>query len=584
MAWEGKAITVTKWQALYHHERQVWETDYASVQTSSFDANRYDDQTIKEWVALLISEGEQRREAHAQERGRRAETQRKAVGGIAPTLKIEYGGLLDELGIDLDAASLVAASPAPSLSARLRVKASDIELRQIRDGTRIRVRVYPRTFVCPRTGCGHYQIVDNATSDLVCPCCKEKMEQEGKTRGFPWLRQEAMIHICPRCAKVEELIPEDIQKIENGLLICPRCGDHLHYYGRERVSTIRWRCRKCRQHYPQRGRGRAIDRSCSCSIWEPDEEGKRRVSKMYIDRTAASTTYARSFSLLRIKDQPISLSVLRQRHQDDEAEGVRTWHLDGFLERLSEPERQWFRQMFPIQEAFLVSNVRCSTVVYGYSTRKAPDQIREEERLPQFFRNDRTNTYRTYVVNEQGRALVIVLDKHRLAQAVQGKTPVPERCSYDNLIAEDMERLDERSLFQDNVDRPDALPLIASLHAIGHALLKQTMAQVGLDYFGSKILLRDGTIVICERQDIGYGGVVQLTAGAGFLELMNEVEQTLAACPHDCDQGCLSCIYINDAWCTPFLPDEIKRWYPPNAILLRKEAAAAMRPAGEGRK
>lgn len=581
MALEEKLLTVTKWQALYHHERQVWETDYASVQTQSFDADRHDDQTIKEWVALLIGEGEERQQTHAYERGRRAEAQKKAVGGVMPTLETEYSGLLDDLGIDLDANLLPAVSPTPTSSARPRVKASDIELREIRDGTRIRVRIYPRTFVCTR--CGHYQIVDNATSDLVCPCCKGKMEREGKTHGFPRLRQEAMIHICPRCARVEELIPEDIQKIENGLLVCPKCGDHLHYYGRERVNTITWRCRRCRQYYPQRGRGRAIDRSCSCSIWEPDEEGKRRVSKMYIDRTAASTTYALDFSLLRIKDQPVSLSVLQQRHRDDEAEGIRTWHLDHFWERLSEPEQRWFRQKFPVQEAFLVSNIRSSTVVYGYSTRKAPDQIREEERLLQFFRDDRTNMYRAYVVNEQGRALVIILDKERLAQAVQGKTPTFQRRCYDDLIAEEIVRLNERSLFQENVDRPDTLPLIASLHAIEHALLKQAVAQVGLDYFGSKILLRDGAIILYERQDIGYGGTVQLTAGAGFLELMNEVEQTLAACPHDCEQGCLSCTYINDAWCMPFLPDEIERWYPPNAILLRKEAAQAMMPVGEAK-
>jgi len=581
MAWEEKPITITKWQALYHHENQVWETDYASVQTVGFDADRYDDQAIKEWVAQLIAEGERRRQAHALERGRRAEAQKKAVGGVVPTLATEYGGLLDELGIDLEAAPLPTVTTASLQLITPGVRASDIELREIRDGTRIRVRIYPRTFVCAQ--CGHYQIVDNAAADLVCPCCKQKMEQEGKTRGFPRMRQEAIIYICPRCAKVDELIPEDIQKIENGLLMCPKCGDHLHYYGRERVSTIYWQCRRCRQRYPRRGRGRAIDRSCSCSIWEANEEGKRRVSKMHIDRTAASNTYALSFSLLRIKDQPISLAVLRQRHQDDKTEGIRTWHLDDLLGQLSAPEREWFRQMFPICEAFLVSGVLSSTVVYGYSTRKAPDQIKEHERLPQFFLNERTNTYRAYVVNEQGRALVIVLDKKRLARAVQRETPIPQQCSYDDLITGEMDRLNESSLFQENIDHPDTLPLIASLHAIEHALLKQTVAQVGLDYFGSKILLRDGVIILYERQDIGYGGVVQLTAGSGFLELMNEAERTLAACPHDCERGCLSCVYITDAWCMPFLPDEIERWYPPNAILLRREAAAAMQPEGGGR-
>ena len=574
MAWREKQISITKWQALYHHERQVWETDYASVQTMGFDADRYDDQTIKEWVAQHISEGEERRQAHAQERGRRAEAQKKVVGDVAPVLETEYGGLLDELGIDLETTPLPTAKPL--LSKTPRVKASDIDLREIRDGTRIRVRIYPRTFVCSQ--CGHYQIVDDATSDLICPCCKAKMEREGRTSGFPRLHQEALIRICPRCAKVEELIPKGIDErhIRNGLLICPHCGGHLHYYGRERVSTIFWRCQRCGRRYPQWRR--PIDRSCSCSIWEPDEEGKRQVSKMYIDRTAASTTYALHFSLLRIKDEPVSLPALRQRHQDDRAEGIRTWHLNDYLRGLSEPKQEWFHLVFPVREAFLVSGICSSTVVYGYSTHKAPDQIKENERLPQFFRNKGTNTYRAYVVNEQGRALVILLNKERLAQAVQEEIPVAQRHSYDELIAAEIKRLNEHRLFQENIDHPDATPLIAALHAIGHAILKQAVAQVGLDYFGSKILLRDGAIILYEKQDIGYGGVVQLTAGAGFLELMNEVERTLSACPHDCEQGCLSCIYINDAWCMPFLPDEIQRWYPPNAILLRKKAMAAMRP------
>ena len=565
MAWEEKQITITKWQALYHHERQVWETDYASVQTIGFDADRYDDQTIKEWVARLISEGEERWQTHAQERAQRLYRRKKLAGSVPTTLETEYKGLLDDLDIDLDALLSAHPLPTPSASTRpssLRIKASDIELREIRDGTRIRVRIYPRTFVCIQ--CGHYQLMDNATPNLVCPCCGGQM------------RQETLIHICPRCARVEELIPQDIQKIEKGLLICPKCGDHLHYYGGERASTITWYCRRCHQRYAQRPR--PIDRNCSCSIWEPDEHGRSRVSKMSIDRTAASTTYALHFSLLRVKDKPISLSILRQRYQDDRVEGIRTWHLNDYLRKLSKLEQEWFHQMFPINEAFLVSGVRSSTVVYGYSTHKAPGQIKESERLPQFFRNERTNTYRAYVVNEQGRALVILFDKERLARAVQEEMPLTQQRSYDEMMAAEITRLNKRTLFQENIDHPNLTPLIAALHSIGHAVLKQAMAQVGLDYFGIKILLRDGAIIVYEKQDIGYGGVVQLTAGTGFLELMSEVEQTLSACPHNCEQGCPSCIYINDAWCMPFLPDEIERWYPPNALLLRRKAAAAIRP------
>ena len=54
MAWgDEKPITVTKWQALFHHEQEVWETDYSAVQTIRVVADPCDDPTLREMVALL---------------------------------------------------------------------------------------------------------------------------------------------------------------------------------------------------------------------------------------------------------------------------------------------------------------------------------------------------------------------------------------------------------------------------------------------------------------------------------------------------------------------------------------------------
>lgn len=570
MAWKDeKPITVTKWQALFHHEREVWETDYAAVQTIRIVADPSDDPVLREMVAGYIEEGQTRWTSYAEERSRRIAyrqaSERAARSAVEET---QYSSMLAGLDLDLDDVE-----PEPSnlstlpIRAVSMIKASNIDLREVTDASSIRVRIYPRTFVC--TTCGHYQVVDGAVSSLKCPCCE---------KGY--LQQEAIIHICPRCARVEELIPEDVPKVDDkGWLIC-KCGGHLHYYGRDRVATIRWQCRKCRTQYPQWGRRRAIDRSCGCSIWEKDEEDKAKVSKMYIDRTAGSNTYPLSFSTIRIGDEPIRLSVLQSRYRQDKDESLKTWHIDVlFKEQLNGPEQIMFRAMFPIHDAFLVSNVLSSTVVYGYSTRKGI--IKEEERLPQFFYDDRANRYRAYVVNEQGRALVIVLDRDRLAQAVQRNKPTAEWLSYDQLIEYELGMLNTRGRFQQNIDAPEDFSLIATIHTLEHAVFKQAIAQVGLDDFGSKILLREGVIILYERRDIGYGGVVQLTAGQGFLQLMRGAKSIIEECNHDCEKGCLACVYITDAWCMPFLPDEVG-WYPPNSLLMRRHAEAALQLLEEG--
>jgi hypothetical protein len=570
MAWGNeKSITVTKWQALFHHEQEVWETDYSAVQTIRVVADPCDDLTLREMAALYIEEGQARWTSHAEERSRRVAYRRAAERAAqSATQKTRYSSLLAGLDLDWEGTEPTGSGSDTVSSRTFRmVKASNIELREITDASTMQVRIYPRTFVCTR--CGHYQKVDNTAVSLRCPCCKKG-----------WLQQEAIIHICPRCAEVEELIPEDIPKIDDrGWLVC-KCGGHLHYYGRDRVATIRWRCKKCGSRYPQWGRGRAIDRSCSkCSIREKDESGKGKITKMYIDRTAGSNTYALAFSTIRIGDEPVTLSVLQGRHQQDRDESLKTWDMNQlFQEQLTGPEQLMFRVMFPIIDAFLVSNVLSSTVVYGYSTRKGT--IKEEERLPQFFYDDKGNRYRAYVVNEQGRALVIVLDKERLARAAQRDKPTAQWLSYDQLVEQEVSVLNTRGRFQQNIDTPEDFPLIAALHTLEHAVFKQAIAQVGLDDFGSKILLRDGVIILYERRDIGYGGVVQLTAGQCFLQLMRGAKSIIEECNHDCDKGCLACVYITDAWCMPFLPDEVG-WYPPNSLLMRRNAVAALELVGE---
>lgn len=265
-----------------------------------------------------------------------------------------------------------------------------------------------------------------------------------------------------------------------------------------------------------------------------------------------------------------------KRGQDAET-GKRSWRLDELLQSLDGFTRGIFRQTYDLVDAFMVNDIESSTVVYGYTTHTTSNRpISESERIPKCF-SQRGGRYRAYLIKSIGRGLVLVFDKAKIAQVIQREVPLSSRKDYDSLVDEELDAL-EFGIFQDNLDHPELFPVSSAMHAIAHALFSRASDEAGLEIFGVKVLLRDAALLLFERQDVGDGGIVQLTSGQQFLRLANGMHSQLYSCGQDCEKGCLSCTFITDFNCSPFLETECNRWYPGNSFLDRSLAGLIIGP------
>ena len=86
-------------------------------------------------------------------------------------------------------------------------------------------------------------------------------------------------------------------------------------------------------------------------------------------------------------------------------------------------------------------------------------------------------------------------------------------------------------------------------------------------------------VVLVERDDVGAGGLTQLTInsdGGILLSYFHRVADMLEECTRDCDDSCPACVYLDDAQCHPFITDEVQGYTPPNSLLDRESAAEVM--------
>ena len=134
---------------------------------------------------------------------------------------------------------------------------------------------------------------------------------------------------------------------------------------------------------------------------------------------------------------------------------------------------------------------------------------------------------------------------------------------------------DVRSL-QDLLNNSSGLESVYALHVLEHALLNKLNEMVGMEIFGSKILLRDAAILIYEREEVAAGGLAQITTQgeSAFSELMRAIRDSIMTCRQACEDACLSCVFVNDFYCQPFLTTEVQRSFPlpPNSLLNRQFA------------
>jgi hypothetical protein len=469
------------------------------------------------------------------------------------------------------------------------VDASQIELCEITEDTKVQVKVFPLSFRCSR--CGHFEIIDPRTkSDLKCHCCKPycikcKKEFEknvgsncpdcGSVLFKREIEQFSYVLACPRCANMEEFTPRTvkIKDVRGSLITCPDCKKgHLHFYMGESFQTAHWGCsgRNCSFNKKRSFSDKKLDKFCKCNIRSVDGEPGRPSNMKPTPTSASSLTFPLTRSYLYLGTDQVSLEKLEQRHEETKAIDLYRWRLN---ENVTEIDKKMIMELFGIEDVFTVPEITTISAVYGYKSgiQSHPVIIPDNEKLAHLFKHGRK--YRVYIVTTKGRCLVIKFDKNRLLELLH-ETEHNSSETYEDIVENEINYLMTED-FQKIIENPSKLPLISLLHALEHAFLQCAMNQIGLESFGSKILIRDCSIVLYEREEIGSGGLVQLTLGnecREFKKYLHDIKRKIDNCPQLCKEACPACVFINDFYCQPFMPNEIERWFPPNSLLNREYA------------
>lgn len=480
--------------------------------------------------------------------------------------------------------------------------------------------VYPLTFRCPSSSCGHFQVADPNKGLPTCPCCltcKEcrKTFSASKSQRCPHcgsvnarqtpLRQLSVIEICSRCALVRQIFPHALRlRPEDWVgrpVRCPKCNiGHIHLKRGFSLADARFVCTHgC--HY-ERWEAELGGECPECSVRKDANNADDKGDKAFMKpapAVASSNLQPLVESFLFLGSEEANLKSLREgfkRHRDEGYGGWSVGDLDA--DTVFPQKSKAARKICGIDDAFTLSGIRTTTVNYGYWSRAQEHKrpIKDEDRLHRFYRGNRNDpNYDVYFVETEGHGLIIALDQARLLGIVNEATGA-NFASYNDLVEAALFQLrgdnpPGQIVFQDLIDpekvaHDHGLTLVRLMHSLEHAVLAQAEEQVGLQIFGSKLLLRDATIVLYEQEDVGDGGINQLVSGTGFLKLMRSVRNQLAVCEQDCETGCPACNYGEDAKCRPFVPHEFEemgvRWVPPNALLDRVLAYRYLETCNDG--
>lgn len=579
---------LSKNQALFRNfEGSVWNTEKFVVRTQNIDGNPVNRPEIARVIAREISELIKVEDEHysfkRQRRAERARVPKKEEVSREDYAEIE--AQLRELRGEEGPEILSEKEPAEF---KARVDAYQIDLIEITDNSIAHVDIFPRSYRCYT--CGHYEIIDPRTvKDLKCPCCKgycpnceesveepvdEKCPKCGTKLRRNYLEQYAYIFVCPRCANIEEFTPAIIRldDVRGRVITCPQCGKgHFHFRIKESFTTAFWQCTNPGCQFVRRTGRNRLNKFCKCHIphGPNNEEGRYSIMKPIVT-SAPSIAYPLVKTYLYLGTNPLTLGDLQLEHQKSKGVDKYEWRLS---EKVSSLDLKMISDIYGIMDAFTVPKIVTSTVVYGYKSNVSshPVRINDNERMAKLFGT--RQRFKAYLTNTEGRALVIMLNKGKILDYVKS---VPEfRCdpniSYEDATNNIIAYL-TTGQFQLIIDNPDAAGLVTLLHALEHAYFKSAVEQVGLEIFGSKILVTDCAILLYEREDVGEGGLVQLTSGAeavGFKRLLRQMQTITRICPQLCHYACPACIYIHDFYCQPFVPSEMPRWFPPNALLNR---------------
>lgn len=441
---------------------------------------------------------------------------------------------------------------------------SDIELMEITSESTLVMAPYPRSFHC--VDCGHYELLNGETIDTdTHPTCQCNQHPDGRLENFPY------VFLCPRCARMEHASPElHVADGHPGRVRCPEtgCTGHLHVRTADSLWDVRFYCSECT--YSQRLESNCPDCHRPSTDTEPEIQSEFRP-------IVADATLTRPLILSNLySNRGIRFTDMRAASRDDQADDPYHWTLD----ILAEPSQATVRDLFGIEEVFTVQDVDSATAVYGYeaTVTSINTNLGEAGRVARTFAG-RDRARRVFMTYESGRCLVFKFDENRLLRAATGDDD-PD-ISYRDLADAEITTLDEADS-RDFIDNTNSR-LVPTLHALQHALYKAAIEEAGLeDFLGAKLLVRDSAVVLVERDDVGAGGLTQLTInsdGGILLSYFHRVAELLGECTRDCADSCPACIYLEDAQCHPFITDEVGGYAPPNSLLDRQTAAELMSDA-----
>lgn len=581
---ENSESSISKWQLLFrNHEQAIWQSDKASLRTLKVNGTKDEnaDPEILKSIAREITIWRSREYNHFNEKLRRkgmySSTQ---TATTAPKFAAdELNKQLEEL-IGATTETIVTRKEEPTSQGK--VDPSHIDLYEINDDSRVITNVYPLSFHCFR--CGHYEILDSKNQrDLTCPCCKEaycfkcakavpftsdnKCKICGQQTKRNELQQFSFVFACPRCAHVEELTPRLVQlrNVQGRRIPCQaggQCTGHIHFVMRSSFLKSFWKCETCNDV-------KKVDKHCICHIAKVEDQNLTAIPSIMKPITTNASSIMRPLisSYLYMGTSTVTLEGLQQEHDRAKSIDLDSWSLKDDVENI---DLQMIKDQYGISNAFTVPEITTLTIVYGYisGVQSFPTRIADNDRLAKLFKYG--HKYRAYAVKTKGRGLIIVLDKEKILETLK-KAGVSGFNDYKDLADKTKAAMTSGQL-QTLVENPDQVPLISLLHGVEHALAKTLIDQTGLEEFGSKIMIDDCCIVLYERENLGSGGLTQITKskqGSEFKKFLLASQKHLRMCSQLCERGCLACIFINDFHCQPYIPNEVGRWFPPNSILNR---------------
>lgn len=461
------------------------------------------------------------------------------------------------------------------------VDSSDIELVEVNEDTEIKLEPFPRTARCED---GHFELVepnDALAGNLRCHC--DRLHDHRSTI-YP------IILVCPRCAYIEHAgpgfeaedetdrlgihlpdVPGWNESTYDGITMrdvsCPEsdCDGHLHIQNYDDVSSTEFVCQAENTHRWE------LEAHCPRCHLQGTSDKEEITSEMKPKVSDATTTRPRLVKDI-YSDRGEGYEQLNRVNQDQRGTDPYHWRMD----ELDEVPDDIFQTNYAVEEIFTVKDVDTVAAVYGYESVVDSRETSLDEK-GRFMRTFAGNTarYRAFAVPQSGRGLVFKLDQDQLLDAAYDGSPPGD---YETVAKGEIRYL--HWIDEDLTDETHELRLIPLLHAYLHALYKRALDVTGLEEFlTAKILIEDGALVLVEQQDIGTGGLTQLTLDSNGLTLVRAlrgVEDALTECVRHCENGCPACVYVDDAHCHPFTT-EIERYVPSNALLDREAAKELVR-------